>query len=128
LDSKRVSQDYSKHCCNDAEQAVAFIKKAFGATEIYGLTLSNRKITHCELIPGDSVLNIGESMDGWPAHVSPDDRLTGHFGWNFGENRFARPVCYKDCPQSALSPEWQDHNPLGVWRLVHGEFANRNTC
>jgi PhnB protein len=46
---------------------VAFFKKAFGATETYRL-MSNGKITHCELRLGDSVLNIGESMDGWPAH------------------------------------------------------------
>jgi len=32
------------------------------------LIMSNGKITHCELRLGDSVLNIGESMDGWPAH------------------------------------------------------------
>jgi PhnB protein len=32
------------------------------------LTMSNGKIAHCELKLGDSVLNIGESMDGWPAH------------------------------------------------------------
>jgi PhnB protein len=53
---------------DDAEQAVAFFKKAFGATETFRLTLSNGKITHCELKLGDSVLNIGESMEGWPAH------------------------------------------------------------
>ena len=52
---------------DDAEQAVAFFKKAFGATETYRLIMSNGKITHCELKLGDSVLNIGESMDGWPA-------------------------------------------------------------
>jgi uncharacterized glyoxalase superfamily protein PhnB len=53
---------------DDAEQAVAFLKRAFGATETYRLTLSNGKITHCELRLGDSILNIGESMDGWSAH------------------------------------------------------------
>jgi hypothetical protein len=53
---------------DDAEQAVAFFKKAFGATETYRLTMSNGKIAHCELKLGDSVLTIGESMEGWPAH------------------------------------------------------------
>lgn len=52
----------------DAERAVAFFKTAFGATETYRLKMSNGKIVHCELKLGDSVLNIGESMDGWPAH------------------------------------------------------------
>jgi PhnB protein len=53
---------------DDAERAMAFLKKAFGATENYRLTMSNGKITHCELKLGDSVLNLGESMEGWPAH------------------------------------------------------------
>ena len=26
-------------------------------------------MAHCELKLGDSVLNLGESMDGWPAHA-----------------------------------------------------------
>jgi PhnB protein len=52
---------------DDAEQAVAFLKTALGATENYRLLLSNGKITHCELRIGDSVLNVGESMEGWPA-------------------------------------------------------------
>ena len=46
---------------------MAFFKKAFGASETYRLTLANGKITHCELKLGDSVLNLGESMEGWPA-------------------------------------------------------------
>jgi PhnB protein len=53
---------------DDAEKAVAFLKEAFGVTENYRLTLADGKITHCELKLGDSVLNIGESMEGWPAH------------------------------------------------------------
>jgi PhnB protein len=47
---------------------VGFLKNAFGATENYRLTTSNGKIAHCELQLGDSVLNLGESMEGWPAH------------------------------------------------------------
>ncbi len=34
--------------------------------------------------------------------------------------RFARPVCYQDFPQSALPEELQDPNSLGLWRLVDG--------
>ena len=52
---------------DDAEKAVEFLKKALGATESYRLVMSNGKITHCELRIGDSVLNVGESMEGWPA-------------------------------------------------------------
>jgi PhnB protein len=53
---------------DDAEQAIAFLKKALGATENYRLTMSDSKIAHCELRIGNSILNVGASMEGWPAH------------------------------------------------------------
>lgn len=53
---------------DDAEQTVVFLKKALGATESYRLTASDGKIVHCELRIGDSTLNLGASMEGWPAH------------------------------------------------------------
>ena len=52
---------------NDAEEAVAFLKEAFGFVENYRLTTSSGKIAHCELKLGDSVVNLGESMDEFPA-------------------------------------------------------------
>ena len=52
---------------DDAEAAIAFLKRALGATERYRLTLSDGTVTHCELVLGDSVVNVGESMEGWPA-------------------------------------------------------------
>ena len=52
---------------DDAEKAVEFLKRALGATESYRLMMSNGKIAHCELRIGDSVLNLGDSMEGWPA-------------------------------------------------------------
>jgi PhnB protein len=50
------------------ENAIEFYKKAFGAEERMRLTMPDGKITHCELAIGDSRLNIGEAMEGWPAH------------------------------------------------------------
>jgi len=52
----------------NAESAIAFLKRALGAAEQYRLTTSNGKVAHCELKLGNSVLNLGESMDGFPAH------------------------------------------------------------
>ena len=52
----------------EAERAVDFLKRAFGATENYRLTLSDGTITHCELKIGDSIINLGTAMEGWPAH------------------------------------------------------------
>ena len=37
--------------------------------------------------------------------------------------RFARPVCYQDFPQSALPEELLDANPRGIWRLVDGNLT-----
>jgi PhnB protein len=51
----------------DAEQAVDFLKRALGATEGYRLTLADGRITHCELKIGDSIINLGSAMEGWPA-------------------------------------------------------------
>jgi PhnB protein len=53
---------------DDAASAIAFLKRAFGATERYRLMMSNGKVAHCELALGDSVVNLGESMEGFPAH------------------------------------------------------------
>ena len=52
----------------DADQAVDFLKRAFGATENYRLTLSDGRITHCELRIGNSIINLGTAMEGFPAH------------------------------------------------------------
>jgi PhnB protein len=52
----------------DAERTLDFLKRAFGATENYRLTLSDGSIAHCELKIGDSIINLGTTMEGWPAH------------------------------------------------------------
>lgn len=36
--------------------------------------------------------------------------------------RFTRPVCYQDYPQALLPEELKDENPLGILRLVNGEY------
>ncbi len=38
-------------------------------------------------------------------------------------NRFVRPVCYQDWPDSALPPELQESNPLGITRIVNGKSS-----
>ena len=37
--------------------------------------------------------------------------------------RFARPVCYQNFPDTALPDELKEANPLGVWRLVDGKLG-----
>jgi PhnB protein len=53
---------------DDAERVLDFLRRAFGATENYRLTLSDGRITHCEVAIGDSIVNLGTAMEGWPAH------------------------------------------------------------
>jgi 2,5-dioxopentanoate dehydrogenase len=36
-------------------------------------------------------------------------------------DRFLRPVCYQDLPDSLLPDPLKQANPLGLWRLVEGE-------
>jgi PhnB protein len=50
------------------DAAVSFYKQAFGAEEILRLSMPDGKVTHCELKFGDSRVNLGESMEGWPEH------------------------------------------------------------
>jgi PhnB protein len=52
----------------DAGKAVDFLRRALGAVENYRLTLADGTITHCELHIGESVINLGTAMEGWPAH------------------------------------------------------------
>lgn len=38
-------------------------------------------------------------------------------------SRFVRAVCYQSFPDSALPPELKNANPLGVWRLLDGQWT-----
>lgn len=37
--------------------------------------------------------------------------------------RFVRPICYQGVPQSLLPDALQDHNPLGIQRMVNGTLG-----
>jgi len=50
-------------------EAVSFYKQAFGAEEVLRLSMPDGKVVHCELKFGDSRVNLGESMEGWPEHA-----------------------------------------------------------
>ena len=52
---------------DNADDAIAFFKRALGATERYRLMTSSGKVAHCELRFGNSVVNVGESIEGFPA-------------------------------------------------------------
>ncbi len=52
----------------NVDAAVSFYRRALGAEELLRLTMPDGKVVHCELKIGDSRVNLGESMEGWPEH------------------------------------------------------------
>jgi NADP-dependent aldehyde dehydrogenase len=60
-------------------------------------------------------------VHGGPYPATSESRMTSV--GTLAIYRFARPVCFQDFPQDALPAELKDENPLGIWRLVNGEFT-----
>lgn len=54
----------------------------------------------------------------WPA--TSDGRSTSV--GTMAIQRFLRPVCYQNFPDAALPPELREENPLGLMRLVDGQW------
>ena len=57
---------------------------------------------------------------GGPYPASTDARFTSV--GSAAILRFAKPICYQDCPDTLLPQELQKENPLGIWRRVDGAF------
>ena len=53
----------------------------------------------------------------WPA--ASDNRCTSV--GTLSIQRFVRPVCYQNAPQTILPDALKNANPLGIWRLLNGE-------
>lgn len=60
-------------------------------------------------------------VHGGPYPATSDSRSTA-VGSRAIE-RFARLVCYQNFPDAALPEELKNSNPLGIWRIVDGEFS-----
>lgn len=58
---------------------------------------------------------------GGPYPATSDSRFTSV--GTAAIQRWVRPVCYQNFPASALPPELQDNNPLGLMRLVNGRLT-----
>ena len=65
-------------------------------------------------------------VHGGPYPASTDPRTTSV--GSLAILRFVRPLCYQDFPNFALPPELQNENPLGIWRLVDGEYVRASAC
>jgi 2,5-dioxopentanoate dehydrogenase len=60
-------------------------------------------------------------VHGGPYPATSDSRATSVGTYSI--YRFVRPVCYQDFPQAALPEELKNENPLGILRLVDGNFT-----
>jgi 2,5-dioxopentanoate dehydrogenase len=58
---------------------------------------------------------------GGPYPATTDSRFTSV--GTAAIQRFARPVCYQDCPPELLPEELLDHNPAGIFRTVDGVLS-----
>ena len=60
-------------------------------------------------------------VHGGPYPATSDSRATSVVTYSI--YHFVRPVGYQDFPQAALPEELKDANPLGIMRLVDGQFT-----
>ena len=58
-------------------------------------------------------------VHGGPFPATSDGRSTSVGGRAI--ERFVRPVCYQDAPESFLPEELRNSNPTGIFRIVNGE-------
>ena len=61
-------------------------------------------------------------VHGGPSPATSDSRVTSVGAMAI--ERFLRPVCYQDFPETLLPESLQDANPLQVWRLVEGKLQH----
>lgn len=81
-------------------------------TEKAGRLIINGVPTGVEVCPSQ--------MHGGPYPATTDSRFTA-VGTD-AIKRFARPVAFQNFPESLLPAELKMENPLGIWRMVNGEF------
>ena len=57
----------------------------------------------------------------YPATTAPASTSVGALAMQ----RFLRPVCFQNVPDSLLPLELQNANPLGIWRAVNGQWTKQ---
>jgi acyl-CoA reductase-like NAD-dependent aldehyde dehydrogenase len=66
-------------------------------------------------------VEVGYAMQhGGPYPSTTDSRFTSV--GVYGIKRFARPIAFQDMPHELLPDALREENPLGIWRMVDGEF------
>ncbi|MNJ73305.1 Alpha-ketoglutaric semialdehyde dehydrogenase [compost metagenome] len=62
-------------------------------------------------------------MHGGPYPATSDARGTSV--GSLAIDRFLRPVCYQNVPDALLPDALKDANPLGIQRLVDGQYSRQ---
>ncbi|MBM3431885.1 MAG: aldehyde dehydrogenase (NADP(+)) [Bacteroidetes bacterium] len=89
-------------------------------------TLCEQLRMHCGRLIFNSVPTgvevVQSTHHGGPFPATTDSRFTA-----VGSDailRFARPLCFQNCPEELLPIELKSDNPLQLWRKVNGQWTN----
>lgn len=119
--------------CNDMEEMTAVARNLEGQLTATIMATESEAAQHDTLVEaiknicGRLVFNgvptgveVCRSMHhGGPFPATTDSRFTS-VGAD-GIKRFARPVCFQNCPDALLPDELKNENPLGILRMVNDE-------
>jgi NADP-dependent aldehyde dehydrogenase len=61
---------------------------------------------------------------GGPYPATTDSRFTSVGAYAI--KRFARPICFQNCPDATLPPELQNKNTRNLWRLLDGRLTKED--
>ena len=108
----------------------------FDTADVYGDGLSERLIARLRRERSEPFFVATKAgrliVNGWPTGVEVCHAMQHGGPWpatsdarftsvgSAALERFIRPVCYQDVPQSLLPDALKDGNPLGILRLVEG--------
>lgn len=66
-------------------------------------------------------VEVGHAMQHGGPYPSTTDSRSTSVG-SYAIKRFARPIAFQDMPSELLPDALKEENPLGIWRMVDGDF------
>jgi 2,5-dioxopentanoate dehydrogenase len=124
--------------CDDAEQAISCVRSLGGNLTGTVHVGSGENRTMAAQVMRSLESSVGRVIvNGYPTgvevchaivHGGPYPATTDSGTTSVGSaaiRRFVRPVAYQNTPQEFLPPALRDDNPLGIMRLVNGEWTAR---
>jgi acyl-CoA reductase-like NAD-dependent aldehyde dehydrogenase len=90
-------------------------------TQLYLINLLEEKCGRLLFKGVPTGVEVGYAMQHggpYPSTTAPNSTSVGAFAIK----RFARPIAFQDMPQELLPDALRDGNPLGIWRMVNGNW------